>query len=115
MKKCKIMILIILLIVIGIIIYFLISGYGGKLYRYYKYDDVLDYGDEQSIYQILGDNVDISEHPELERYKFKKANVRSYGSTAHHNINIGNNIIIFIGNRNLVEINNTLYVYSENN
>ena len=114
MKKWKIIIiLIILLIVIGIIMYLSISGYGSKLYRYYNYNDVLDYGDELSIYQILGNNIDISEYPKLGRYKYKKANVRSYGSTAHVNINIGNNKIIFIGNRNLVEINNTLYVYNE--
>ena len=113
MKKRKIIILIIVLIVIGIITYLAISGYGNKLYRYYNYDDVLDYGKELSIYQILGDNIDISENPELGRYKFKKANVRSYGSTAQFNINIGNNTIVFLGNRNLVKINDILYAYSE--
>ncbi len=113
MKKWKTILLIAATIVIGIIMFLAISGYGSKLYKYYKHNDVLVYGEELSIYQILGNNIDISEHPELGRYKYKKADVRSYGSTAHLNINIDNNVIVFLGNRNLIKINNTLYVYSE--
>ena len=84
-----------------------------KLYRYYNYNDVLDYGKSLSIYQILGNDIDISEYPELGKYKYKKANVKSFGSTKHMNIKIGKNEIVFIGNRNLIKINDILYVYSE--
>ena len=113
MKRWKVVILIIALIVIGVIIYLVASGYGDKLYRYYIYNDVLDYGKPLSIYQILGNDIDIREYPELGEYKYKKAEVKSLGSTAHMNIKIGKNEIVFIGNRNLVEINEVLYVYSE--
>ncbi len=113
MKKWKVVVSIIAVIVICIVIYLVFSGYGTKLYRYYNYNDVLDYGKELSIYQILGDDIDISEHPELGEYKYKKAIVRTLGSTVNMNIKIGNDEIVFIGNRNLIKINDVLYVYSE--
>ena len=83
------------------------------MYRYYNYNDVLDYGNELTIYQILGNDVNISDYPELADYTYKKAIVESIDSAACLSIEIDNNKIVFIGNRNLIEINNVLYVYSE--
>ena len=111
MKK-KIIFIIISLLIVGIL-YLFASGTANKIYRYYNYDEVLDYGKELNIYEILGENVDLSEYPELKKYVFKKAKVKSIGSTAHFNIKTGNNNIVYIGNRNLIEINNNLYVYYE--
>ena len=111
MKK-KIISIMIILLIVGIL-YLLISGTANKIYRYYNYNDVLDYGKELDIYEILGENVDIGQYPELKKYVFKKAKVKSIGSTARLSIKIGNNNIVYIGNRNLIEINNNLYVYYE--
>ena len=111
MKK-KIICIIIILLIVGIL-YLFVSGTANKIYRYYIYADVLDYGKELNIYEILGENIDIGEYTELKKYVFKKAKVKSIGSTAHFNIKIGNNNIVYIGNRNLIEINDILYVYYE--
>ena len=113
MKKKKIIILLIMVIIIGVIIFLISFKIFNKLYRYNKYDDVFDYGKELSIYEILGNDINISEYSKLSEYKYKKAKVKSIGSTAHMNIKVDNNDIVFIGNRNLVKINDVLYSYSE--
>ncbi len=110
MKK-KTIILVIIAIIIGIVIFLISSGYGIKLYNYFNYNEVLDYGKSLTIYEILGNDINITEYPELGEYTYKKAKVKSIGSTVHKNITIDNNNIIFIGNKNLIKINNTLYVY----
>lgn len=101
-------------IIVGIVALFAIK-YGNKIYRYYFYNDVLDYGKELTIYQILDDNIDISEYPQLglEDYIYKKAKVKSTGNTAEIHIKLYDNEIVYIGNRSLIEINDVLYVYFE--
>ena len=88
MKRWKVAVLVIVFIVIGINVYLVASGYGNKLYMYYNHNGVLDYGKQLSIYQILGDDIDISKYPELGEYKYKKANVKSMGNTTCINIKI---------------------------
>ena len=95
-----------------IILGFIILKYGNKIYKYYNYNSVFDYGKSLTIYEVLNnDNIDLGEYSYLEEYTYKKAKVRNVGSTANINIVLNKNVIVFIGNRNLVTINGTLYVY----
>lgn len=101
-----------LVYIITVIIIAIIVVAISLLAKYY-HGEVLVYGKELTIYQILGDNIDISSAPQLGDYVYKKAKVNSIGSTAHMNIRLNDNEIILIGNRNLIKINNILYVYFE--
>ena len=96
-------------IIIGIIALFTLK-YVNKVVGYYFSNGVLDYGEELTIYQILGDNVDLGEYSYLENYVYKTAKVKSIGNTHNIKIKIGYNEIVLIGNRDLIEINDVLYV-----
>ena len=79
-------------------------------------NEIHTFGKSMTIYEVLGDdNIDINEYRYLEDYTFVKAKVKvkDIGSTAHQEIDLDNNKIVFLGNRNLVEINGDLYVYTE--
>lgn len=104
----KVFVSITILIILGLIILI----YGNKIYKYYNYNSVLAYGKSMNIYEVLNNNnLDLGEHSYLKEYTYKKARVRNVGSTKSINIKLDKNIIVFIGNRNLIEINGTLYVY----
>ncbi len=106
--------IVVLIILIGIFIIFF--GVGSKIYTYYNNNGVLVYGKSLSIYEILGNNIEIDEYSELNKYTYKKAKVKSIGNTAHKQITLGNNQITFIGNRDLIKINDNLYLmYKINN
>lgn len=75
--------------------------------------DVISYGKELTLYDILGKNLNINKYGKLNDYTYKKAKVDTIGSTAQIHETIDNNEIVYIGNRNLIEINHELYVYDE--
>lgn len=106
-------------IILGIIIAGLLATFllfkddVSKVYNYLVYNYPLVYGKSMTIYEVLNDGKIKIDDENLRKYKFRKALVKDKGSTHHQEIIIDDNKIIFLGNRNLVEINNQLYVYEE--
>lgn len=62
--------------------------------------------DEERISSYNNDSIDFT------KYTFKRALTKNLGATHHVKYTLDKNEIIFIGNRNLVKINDKLYVYS---
>ena len=101
MKKLLILMLIFTTISFGCYLYFDKVMLGNN--------KVFAYGESHSIQDILRRN-DIT-NVEVQKYQYRRAIVKDEGSTVHYEITLDDDKIVFLGNRNLVKINGTLYVY----
>lgn len=104
--------------VLIILVILLMICFGGYLYLniFLSHNRVISYGKSKTLSQIINiEEEKVSsysdENIDFNKFKFRRAIVKELGSTRRESYMIDNNEVIFIGNRNLVKINNKLYIF----